>query len=296
VKMMATRRQMMMGALAAGAGLALARTGAFAQDTAAPATAVTLGEGEAVWPMYNLNLATEEQLLAVPGVDEKMLDEFMEYRPYTTVGQFIEEIAKYTDEETAQAYFDWVFVPVDVTALDADTLMQLPGVDEDKAATLAAGSYADGDAFLAALAEHVSAQQVTMAAGYLADRATAVAEWVMLNLNSASEEQFAAIPGMTERWQDEFAEYGPYASIEQFSEEIGKYDEDALAVFLDYVFVPVAVNDAAAEDLLQIPGIDEDDAQTLIDARPYADNAAFLAKLAELESPEYAAAAAGYLA
>ena len=92
MKMMATRRQMMMGALAAGAGLALARTGAFAQDTAAPATAVTLGEGEAVWPMYNLNLATEEQLLAVPGVDEKMLDEFMEYRPYTTVGQFIEEI------------------------------------------------------------------------------------------------------------------------------------------------------------------------------------------------------------
>ena len=46
----------------------------------------------------DLNTATEEQFLAIPGVGERMLHEFMEYRPYESMDQFRREIGKYVDD------------------------------------------------------------------------------------------------------------------------------------------------------------------------------------------------------
>ena len=44
-----------------------------------------------------------------------------------------------------------------------------------------------------------------------------------LNLNTATREQFLTIPGVGDRMVREFEEYRPYASIQQFRREIGKY-------------------------------------------------------------------------
>ena len=81
----------------------------------------------------------------------------------------------------------------------------------------------------------------------------------------------------------EFMEYRPYASIRQFRREIGKYvNDEQVAAYEQYVIVPIDRNEADAETLLQIPGVDEDTAAALIEARPYADAAVFLAQLAAL--------------
>lgn len=119
-----------------------------------------------------------------------------------------------------------------------------------------------------------------------------------LNLNTATGDDFlAGIPGLGNRMVREFMEYRPYVSILQFRQEIGKYvDEAQVAEYEKYVFVPVAINDADAATLQQIPGLTEANAAELIAARPYASNDAFLAKLAEYISPEEAAAAQSYLA
>ncbi|MCB0079846.1 MAG: helix-hairpin-helix domain-containing protein, partial [Caldilineaceae bacterium] len=86
-------------------------------------------------------------------------------------------------------------------------------------------------------------------------------------------------------------------SIQQFRREIGKYVDDAqVADYEQYVYVPVDVNESDAETLKQLPGVDDAIAEELMAARPYDSNDAFLAKLAELVSPEDAAAASGYLA
>src|SRR5215217_4026710 len=79
-----------------------------------------------------------------------------------------------------------------------------------------------------------------------------------VNLNTASNDEFlAAIPGLGNRMVREFAEYRPYISIRQFRQEIGKYvDEAQVAEYEKYVFVPIAINDADAETLQQIPGLD----------------------------------------
>ena len=51
-----------------------------------------------VFVPVNLNDATEEDILAIPGVGQKMAHEFEEYRPYTNMEQFRKEIGKYVDE------------------------------------------------------------------------------------------------------------------------------------------------------------------------------------------------------
>jgi radical SAM superfamily enzyme with C-terminal helix-hairpin-helix motif len=48
-------------------------------------------------PMH-LNTASDEAFLSIPGVGARMLREFKEYRPYTSLAQFRREIGKYVDE------------------------------------------------------------------------------------------------------------------------------------------------------------------------------------------------------
>ncbi|MEK6303616.1 MAG: hypothetical protein AABO41_23170 [Acidobacteriota bacterium] len=43
----------------------------------------------------NLNTASDEDILSIPGLGPRMLREFKEYRPYRTIEQFRKEIGKY---------------------------------------------------------------------------------------------------------------------------------------------------------------------------------------------------------
>jgi radical SAM superfamily enzyme with C-terminal helix-hairpin-helix motif len=59
-----------------------------------------------------------------------------------------------------------------------------------------------------------------------------------LDLNSATREDFAGIPGTSDRMVREFLEYQPYASMEEFRREIGKYvDDDEVARFGRYMTI-----------------------------------------------------------
>lgn len=46
----------------------------------------------------NLNTATEQEIMMIPGMTGRMVHEFEEYRPYTSMEQFRKEIGKYVDE------------------------------------------------------------------------------------------------------------------------------------------------------------------------------------------------------
>lgn len=75
----------------------------------------------------NLNTATREEILLVPGIGPRMLREFLEYRPYRAMSQFRREMGKYVNAEEVARMEQYVFVPMDLnTATDAD-LMTIPG-------------------------------------------------------------------------------------------------------------------------------------------------------------------------
>ncbi len=122
----------------------------------------------ALWLPINLNDVTNEEILLIPGVGDRMAHEFEEYRPYVDMGEFRMEIGKYVDEEEVERLAQYVYVPID--------------------------------------------------------------------LNSATREEIMAVPGMSERMAHEFEEYRPYADLDQFRREIGKYvDEDEVTRFERYV-------------------------------------------------------------
>jgi DNA uptake protein ComE-like DNA-binding protein len=50
-----------------------------------------------LWRPLDLNTATGEEILLIPGVGPRMQHEFEEYRPYTSIAQFRREIGKYVD-------------------------------------------------------------------------------------------------------------------------------------------------------------------------------------------------------
>lgn len=47
----------------------------------------------------NLNTAGDAEILLIPGLGERMLGEFKEYRPYRALAQFRREIGKYVDDK-----------------------------------------------------------------------------------------------------------------------------------------------------------------------------------------------------
>jgi DNA uptake protein ComE-like DNA-binding protein len=53
---------------------------------------------ERVWKPIDLNTASDEEILLIPGVGRRMLREFKEYRPYTAIETFRREIGKYVDK------------------------------------------------------------------------------------------------------------------------------------------------------------------------------------------------------
>ena len=58
----------------------------------------------------NLNTATDEDILSIPGAGQRMVREFKEYRPWKTKEQFEKEIGKYVDaKEVARL---WRFVVI----------------------------------------------------------------------------------------------------------------------------------------------------------------------------------------
>ena len=75
----------------------------------------------------NLNTATNEEILLVPGAGRRMAREFPEYRPWRTYAQFDKEIGKYVGAEATAKLAQYTFIPLNAnTASDAD-LMTVPG-------------------------------------------------------------------------------------------------------------------------------------------------------------------------
>lgn len=78
----------------------------------------------------NLNTATPEEILLVPGAGRRMTREFPEYRPWKTYAQFDREIGKYVGPEATAKLAQYTFIPMDPnTASDAD-LLTVPGATQ----------------------------------------------------------------------------------------------------------------------------------------------------------------------
>ena len=78
----------------------------------------------------NLNTASREEILLVPGVGPRMAHEFEEYRPYRAIEQFRREIGKYVDDDEVARMEQYVFVPIDLNTASEEAILSIPGVGQ----------------------------------------------------------------------------------------------------------------------------------------------------------------------
>ena len=76
----------------------------------------------------NLNSASRDEILLIPGVGNRMLREFLEYRPYAALAVFHREIDKYVDDVELARLEQYVFVPLDLNTASDPDLLTIPGL------------------------------------------------------------------------------------------------------------------------------------------------------------------------
>ena len=174
------------------------------------------------------NLASADALAAIPGLTPEIATSLVEGRPWLSPVDLRSTLGASLDEDAVERALQHVFVPIDLNSASREELLTIPGVGERMAHEFE--EYRPYDAmarFRREIGKYVDEDEVERLSRFV---------FIPVELNSATDEQILAIPGVGERMLHEFLEYRPYESMEQFRREIGKYvDENELARLERYV-------------------------------------------------------------
>ncbi|HSC27897.1 MAG TPA: hypothetical protein VLD67_11515 [Vicinamibacterales bacterium] len=76
----------------------------------------------------NLNTATREEILMIPNLGNRMVREFLEYRPYKAMAQFRREMGKYVDDKEVARMEQYVFVPINLNSASDEDILTIPAL------------------------------------------------------------------------------------------------------------------------------------------------------------------------
>ena len=108
----------------------------------------------------NLNTAAREEIMLIPGMGNRMVREFFEYRPYTALTQFRKEIGKYVDDKEVARLEQYVFVPINLNTASDETLSSIPGATPQLIRTIKdLRPYKDMQQFRREIAKSVDAKE-----------------------------------------------------------------------------------------------------------------------------------------
>jgi DNA uptake protein ComE-like DNA-binding protein len=116
----------------------------------------------------NLNTASQEEILMIPGVGSRMLREFREYRPYKTMAQFRKEIGKYVDVKEVARLEQYVFVPVNLNGASDEDILSIPGAGKRMLREFKEyRPYTNIEKFLKEIGKYVDKKEVTRLERYV---------------------------------------------------------------------------------------------------------------------------------
>ena len=168
---------------------------------------------EEVSTVLNVNLATENDLNTL-GLPSEIIAQILEKRPFLDMKDLDAMLQVANKEEL----YKKMFVPFNLnTTAEADFKI-IPGVGDRMAHEFEEyRPYTSVKQFRREIGKYVDEDEVERYLNYV---------FVPIELNTASEEDMKALPGVGNRMAHEFEEYRPYSSMEQFRKEIGKYVDD----------------------------------------------------------------------
>ena len=198
-----------------------------ADADAQPMTEMTTAEPATMTGLANPNLATEEELAAVPGLGDAV-GAIVEGRPYLRAADLHAALVAAVGEEAALAAYDHLWLRINLNDVTNDEVLLIPGVGDRMAHEFEEyRPYEDLDEFRREIGKYVDEDEVARLEQYV---------YLPIDLNAATREEIMMVPGMTDRMAHEFEEYRPYTDLDQFRREIGKYvDEGEVARLERYV-------------------------------------------------------------
>ena len=116
----------------------------------------------------NLNTASGEEIMLVPGAGKRMAHEFDEYRPWRSYAQFDKEIGKYVNAEQVARLAQYTFIPMNANTATDEHLATIPGANAALVASIKSGRpYKTAADVEAALARGSTAAEARRVARYL---------------------------------------------------------------------------------------------------------------------------------
>ena len=168
--------------------------------------------------LLNPNLASSDELAAVPGLNNTVVEEILAGRPFLSMLEFHEIVEEHVSENTYDQLYGALWIPIDLNDVTNEEILLIPGVGNRMLHEFEEyRPYIALPQFHREIGKYVDDEELARLAQYV---------YVRIDLNSASEAEILSIPGVGPRMQHEFEEYRPYAAMAQFSREIGKYVDD----------------------------------------------------------------------
>ncbi|MEL7122422.1 MAG: helix-hairpin-helix domain-containing protein [Bacteroidota bacterium] len=182
--------------------------------------------------VLNPNLATKEELLTLAQVDENLAQQILDNRPFLNITDFAKLLTA-MDETAKENFLTTCFVPLNLNTTPEEEFLMVPGVGKKMAHEFEEyRPYKKVAQFRREMGKYVEDAEIARYEKYV---------FVPVELNTATEEEILALPGVGSKMAHEFEEYRPYNNIEQFRREIGKYvDEKELSRLERLVYLDVA--------------------------------------------------------
>ena len=169
--------------------------------------------------VLNPNTAESDQLRGVAHIDAAIVNAIMDQRPLADALELDALLSDSLNEGLrAEAYAN-LFIPLNLNTASGVEILLIPGMNNRMAHEFDEyRPYTSLVQFRREIGKYVDEDEVARLEQYV---------FVPLDLNSATREDFANIPGASNRMVREFLEYQPYENMEEFRREIGKYVDDA---------------------------------------------------------------------
>ena len=178
--------------------------------------------------ILNPNVADEGDLSGVANLDAGLVDSIVEGRPFASALELDALLSGSLSEEQRAEVYAELFIPLDLNSASGDEIMLIPGMNNRMTHEFEEyRPYTSLEQFRREIGKYVDEAEVARLEQYV---------FVPLNLNSATRDDFATVPGASNRMVREFLEYQPYSDMDHFRREIGKYvDEAEVARFERYM-------------------------------------------------------------
>ena len=161
------------------------------------------------------NVAGKPELLALPHLNETLVNGLLERRPFLSVTDLNTYLAPSLSKEQLTELYGKLFVAINLNTAPREEILLIPGVGARMLREfLEYRPYAALAQFHREIGKYVDAKELARLEQYV---------FVPIKLNTASDEDILSIPGVGNRMLREFKEYRPYENIEKFRREIGKY-------------------------------------------------------------------------